>query len=52
MSGQEIDSVSGEDVTLELDADLIAWFTEKEDNREIAINAASREHVARQRRAS
>lgn len=52
MSGQEIDSVSGEDVTLELDADVIAWSTQQEDNREMAINAASREHVERRRRAS
>lgn len=37
-------------VTLRLDADVIAWFRQNETKYQTAINAALREHVARQRR--
>jgi uncharacterized protein (DUF4415 family) len=46
---------ASEDVTLELDADIIAWFKGQEDDHETAINAALREHVQQrqgQRRSS
>lgn len=36
-------------VTLRLDADVIAWFRRNEAKYQTAINAALREHVARQR---
>jgi uncharacterized protein (DUF4415 family) len=41
-----------EQITLELDADVIAWFKQNETKYQTAINAALREHVARKRRAS
>lgn len=41
-----------EQITLRLDADVIAWFRQNEDKYQTAINAALREHVGRQRRAS
>lgn len=41
-----------EQITLRLDADIIAWFRQNEDKYQTAINAALREHVARQRQAS
>lgn len=41
----------GEDVTLELDAELIVWFEENEDDPGAAINAALREHMERRRSA-
>lgn len=41
-----------EQITLRLDADVIAWFKQHEAKYQTAINAALREHVARQRRAS
>jgi len=37
-------------VTLRLDADVIAWFRQNETKYQTAINVALREHVARQRR--
>lgn len=41
-----------EQITLRLDADVIAWFKQNEAKYQTAINAALREHVARRRRAS
>lgn len=40
-----------EQVTLRIDADLLAWFKQNEDKYQTAINAALREHVERQRQA-
>lgn len=40
----------GENVTLELDAEIIAWFKEQEDDHETAINAALRDYIERRRR--
>ncbi len=40
-----------EQVTLRIDADLLAWFRQNEDKYQTAINAALREHVDRQRQA-
>lgn len=40
-----------EQVTLRIDADVIAWFRQNEDKYQTAINAALREHVDRQRQA-
>ncbi len=40
-----------EQVTLRIDADVIAWFRQNEDKYQTAINAALREHVERQRQA-
>lgn len=40
-----------EQVTLRIDADVIAWFKQNEDKYQTAINAALREHVERQRQA-
>lgn len=36
---------SGEEITLELDADVIEWFKQHENDYETAINAALRKHV-------
>lgn len=38
-----------EDVTLDLDAGIIAWFKEQEDDHETAINAALRDYIERRR---
>jgi uncharacterized protein (DUF4415 family) len=40
-----------EQVTLRIDADLLAWFRQHEDKYQTAINSALREHVERQRQA-
>lgn len=40
-----------EQVTLRIDADVIAWFRQNEERYQTAINAALREHVERQRQA-
>ena len=40
-----------EQVTLRIDADVIAWFRQNEDKYQTAINTALREHVERQRQA-
>ena len=40
-----------EQVTLRIDADVLAWFRQHEDKYQTAINAALREHVERQRQA-
>lgn len=40
-----------EQVTLRIDADVIAWFKANEDKYQTAINAALREHIERQRQA-
>lgn len=39
-------------ITLRLDANVIAWFRQHKEKFQTAINAALREHVGRQRRAS
>lgn len=39
-------------VTLRLDADVIAWFKQHEEKYQTAINAALREYVEKHRRAS
>lgn len=46
------DLCPGEDITLELDADVIAWFKENEDDLDTAINAALREHMEQERQES
>jgi len=48
----DIDLRSGEEVTLELDAGIIAWFKGQEADHETAINTALREHMKRQRSAT
>ncbi len=40
-----------EQVTLRIDADVIAWFKENEDKYQTAINATLRQYVDRQRQA-
>jgi len=50
--GPDTDLRSGEEVTLELDAGVIAWFKEQDDDYETAINVALRQHMERRRSAT
>lgn len=49
---EEVGRPSSEEITLEIDASIMAWFRQHEDDPEAAINAALREHMERERRAS
>lgn len=50
MSDQDSAPRSGEEITLELDADIVGCFERHDDDLDHANNAALREHAERQRR--